>query len=291
MDKSANVMSVPATTQPRGGVLPPGTVATRLGIARLSAGTGQNPAGEVFPQDAAADWIFVGTIDGGAEVTTTAGTFREGKADVLVVPPHWKFQERSVGNSAWHWIYVRLKLARQSRLTPLLDTLRKPALIRPGAAAFQSLCEIADVLHRRPWGADMETVGQLLIFLTAVQRTLAGWNARAAPPFVERACALMRERFVLGVSIAELARHCAMSESSFAHRFKLATGMSPIEWFRRERLRLARQLLLAGQSVKEAAAATGFADPFHFSRTFRNSEGLPPARFQQVARVGRTSQV
>lgn len=48
--------------------------------------------------------------------------------------------------------------------------------------------------------------------------------------------------------------------------------------------RAAELLLDGGLMVKEAASELGFADAFHFSRTFKRIYGLPPERFVQQAR-------
>ena len=42
----------------------------------------------------------------------------------------------------------------------------------------------------------------------------------------------------------------------------------------------AERLQESGVLVKQAAAETGFADPFHFSRVFRRVLGMSPAAFR-----------
>ena len=44
----------------------------------------------------------------------------------------------------------------------------------------------------------------------------------------------------------------------------------------------ARKLLRDSRlSVGEIAARVGYPDPFHFSKTFKNSEGVSPSRFRE----------
>ncbi len=47
------------------------------------------------------------------------------------------------------------------------------------------------------------------------------------------------------------------------------------------RIRAARRLLEAGETIAETAATTGFADQSHLHRHFQRSLGLTPARYQQ----------
>ena len=44
----------------------------------------------------------------------------------------------------------------------------------------------------------------------------------------------------------------------------------------------ARKLLRDSRlSIGEIAARVGYPDPFHFSKTFKNSEGVSPSQFRQ----------
>ena len=49
----------------------------------------------------------------------------------------------------------------------------------------------------------------------------------------------------------------------------------------------ARRLQSPGILVKHVAEELGFADPFHFSRTFKRVFGVSPGRFIRLQRPGR----
>ena len=56
---------------------------------------------------------------------------------------------------------------------------------------------------------------------------------------------------------AELARLCCLSERHFFRGFKKETGLSPIDWLRRERIRLVqRRLLDPSKRIKEIAISS-----------------------------------
>ena len=58
-----------------------------------------------------------------------------------------------------------------------------------------------------------------------------------------------------------------------------------MDYLRCLRMDRAKQLLLAGElSVAQVADAVGFADPYHFSRVFRQHEGMPPTEYRAQAR-------
>ena len=66
------------------------------------------------------------------------------------------------------------------------------------------------------------------------------------------------------------------------------TGYSPIEYLRRLRVERARQLLAdVDLSIKEIAQRCGFDDAYHFSKTFRQIDGLPPTKYRESLLAGR----
>ena len=86
-------------------------------------------------------------------------------------------------------------------------------------------------------------------------------------------------------SPGELAKRCGMSRQSFYSKFKQATGMAPLEYIRRKRLREAELLLLDGDAgIGEIAERLRFADQFHFSHLFKKVYGMSPLRFRKAGR-------
>ena len=82
-------------------------------------------------------------------------------------------------------------------------------------------------------------------------------------------------------SLEELAAFCAMSPWQALRRFRQHTGLPPHQWLTQLRLQRALPLVLAGEPLSEIALRLGFYDQAHFSRLFRRTYGLPPARLRQ----------
>jgi len=72
-----------------------------------------------------------------------------------------------------------------------------------------------------------------------------------------------------------------MSVNSFAHRFREEAGESPAAFVRREKALTARRLLESGLSVTATAGQLGFANPYHFSRVFKQIHGVAPRDFKR----------
>ena len=62
--------------------------------------------------------------------------------------------------------------------------------------------------------------------------------------------------------------------------FRDWTGLPPHALQVAHRIRVARRMLEANQTIAETAAATGFADQSHLHRHFQRSLGLTPGEYQ-----------
>jgi AraC-like DNA-binding protein len=94
---------------------------------------------------------------------------------------------------------------------------------------------------------------------------------------IARAIDVLRSRFAEGFRIEELASLAHMSPSSFHHRFKEVTAMSPMQFQKQLRLHEARRLMLIdGLEAAAAAYRVGYESPSQFSREYRRLFGAPP---------------
>jgi AraC-like DNA-binding protein len=85
------------------------------------------------------------------------------------------------------------------------------------------------------------------------------------------------------MQVATLAALANVSLSHFFALFKQRTGCAPIDYFTRLRMRHACRLLGSGTvSVKEAAAALGYDDPFYFSRVFKSVNNVAPSKYRNA---------
>lgn len=99
-----------------------------------------------------------------------------------------------------------------------------------------------------------------------------------------RAKDLLRSRLDGDVSIGAVADACNLSRSHFTRAFRETTGHTPHQWLQRQRVEIARSLLLDSQlSLAEIATACGFADQSHLTRVFAQAVGMPPGAWRRNA--------
>ena len=88
--------------------------------------------------------------------------------------------------------------------------------------------------------------------------------------------------------LAEWAAAVGAPSSFFERTFRDLVGMSPKQWVKEQRMRLAQQRLLATSlPIKVIASEVGYRDPLFFSRDFHTHLGMSPLRFREKkSRVG-----
>jgi AraC-like DNA-binding protein len=81
-------------------------------------------------------------------------------------------------------------------------------------------------------------------------------------------------------SLEELAAFCDLSPWQALRRFNRQCGLPPHQWLTQLRLERSLPRVLRGESLSEVALDLGFYDQAHFSRLFRRTYGVPPARLR-----------
>lgn len=100
------------------------------------------------------------------------------------------------------------------------------------------------------------------------------------PRILERVVGYVEDNIDRSITLVELAAIAEVSRFHFARMFRLSTGLSPIAFVERSRLRRARQYLQDGTlSIAEIALAVGFSDQSEFTRRFHRHVGTTPAAF------------
>ena len=96
---------------------------------------------------------------------------------------------------------------------------------------------------------------------------------------VSKAIQWIKSNYAQPLSVEELAGLVNMSPSSFHHRFKAVTAISPLQFQKQLRLQEARRMLLAQDiDVATAGERVGYDSQSQFSREYSRLFGAPPLR-------------
>jgi AraC-like DNA-binding protein len=85
--------------------------------------------------------------------------------------------------------------------------------------------------------------------------------------------------------LEELARAATMSRTTFAERFKSASGVPPLTYLHDWRMSLARRRLRDDDApIAHIAEAVGYSSDNAFSNAFKRTVGVAPSRYRRAAR-------
>jgi AraC family transcriptional regulator len=111
------------------------------------------------------------------------------------------------------------------------------------------------------------------------------WGGGLAPWQERRAKELLDANIGGGITLADLARSCELSNRHFTRAFRQSTGMAPHQWLQQRRIEKAKQLLETSAAPLSAIALDcGFADQSHLTRTFSRVAGVTPGTWRRTKR-------
>lgn len=97
-----------------------------------------------------------------------------------------------------------------------------------------------------------------------------------------KAIVYIHEHFASPLTREDLANHVNASHGHLARCFRQETGLSPMSYLNRYRIRQAQERLTkTRQSITSVALACGFADINYFSRVFHQETGLSPLAYRR----------
>lgn len=109
-----------------------------------------------------------------------------------------------------------------------------------------------------------------------VQGGLAVWQQRKAKE-------MMREHLVEGIALADLAKACRLSPSTFVRGFRKSVGLPPHQWLLQRRIEHAMALMRDhAMHLADVALMSGFADQSHFTRSFKRRMGCSPGTWRRT---------
>ena len=105
--------------------------------------------------------------------------------------------------------------------------------------------------------------------------------------YIEQARSLIHERSGI-VSVQQLADELHLNRSYLSRIFKKATAISLQDYLTSVRMQKARELLLQGLSVSQAALASGYSDIAIFSRAYKSYYKMSPTEYLQLKSPARS---
>lgn len=190
---------------------------------------------------------------------------------MAAVPEGWGYQVLYLDPALLHdWAEHDARAPRAARWVVFRDPVLRAALLAMHAAFAAGECDL------RRDELVVDAVSALRRHLRPGPVAPRDGTEHAA---VRRARSHLAERWDRPVALPELATVAGLSRFELVRRFRQQTGLTPHAFQTNLRIGHARTMLRRGQPIAEVAAACGFADQSHLTRTFRRAVGVTPGRF------------
>jgi AraC family transcriptional regulator len=125
--------------------------------------------------------------------------------------------------------------------------------------------------------------GLMLEIISAAERGARGRAAGGVPLWLARAREFIHAHYRDGLTIAFIADAVGVHPVHLAREFRKHFHDSPADYVMRRRIAAAcRELSRPDASLAHVAAATGFYDQSHFSKTFKRVTGTTPAKYRSA---------
>lgn len=131
---------------------------------------------------------------------------------------------------------------------------------------------------------DLHTTMVLHSLITGLLTLVPGesWEVPATDPRILHVLNFIESSISDTLSNPELADRAGLSTNAFHRLFTGEVGVPPQKYVRSKRIEKASTLLHHSElTIEQVAERTGFADRFHFSRSFKASTGLTPVRYRK----------
>lgn len=91
----------------------------------------------------------------------------------------------------------------------------------------------------------------------------------------------IQKHYADDITLNTISQNLGFSSSYLTKVFNKVMGITPSKFIRDYRMNIAKQLLNEpGSSVNTVSAAIGYSDPFHFSKSFKQTFGISPSEYK-----------
>jgi AraC family transcriptional regulator len=225
---------------------------------------------------------FCFVISGDYVETLGGKAFARRPLSLIFHPPDTTHAEAHNANGCHFLVEVDARwLAYAGQYSALLDSPAEFSGGIPVRAATQLYNEFLHLDQISP----LAIQGLIFELLAETSRRSRNENPPRPPLWLEQVTQSIRDRFQESISINEMAQLAGVHAVHLARVFRKFHHCTVGDYVRRLRIEYASCRLSGSNTpLADIAAAAGFADQSHFSRTFKRQTGMLPSQFRAAFR-------
>ena len=228
---------------------------------------------------------------GSKQMQAEGGVYHLNGGEFFLTPPGVTHSTgpMPVSKCAHYWLRLNISLEQVFLGDQSYETLRKELTNLPishgkySEGCFHVLRSIYD-LATRPASLqrDMELRLQVALFIIKLVESIKAQDQVPTAPDLEHVLEFLTLHIGEQISVQDMANVAGISVSSLQTLFQKHKGMSPAEFFNRQKIDAAKRLLLeTDHSIRSISEQLGFTNERYFSTVFRKYHPEPPGRFRQ----------
>ncbi len=223
------------------------------------------------------------------EYLVGAERYRLQKGDVVIIPPG--VSHRPLLAERMTEPYRRdVMWASQEFIATMAIFPEEPQLLRTAGTRWEFIAEMfrsgVRESEQRQLGWEQAVLGNSVQILVNIRRALEDRTAAPMrveqPELLDRVLAYVEEHLSQKITLADVAKHFWVSQSTISQTFRNKMGVSFYRCVTQRRLIAAKTLILRGLPLEQVNEKVGFADYSTFYRAFKQEFGISPRQYRKL---------